>query len=114
MTQQQLADKIGVHIRTLHKWSPAKRQQWQAIVSHPSTQEYDAAFFDLYAQLAFRVAAFNAAEGEHCALVDMSRGGASLYIFRSVNEFKLKGVFDMRLTNADDIATALTELEKYA
>ena len=112
MNQRELAQKIGVHERTIRKWSPAKREQWQALAATKATT-YDAAYFDLFNQLAFNVAAFNAASDSFTALLDISKG-SNFYIFQRVSDIELTTEFMLPLYKANDIATALSELEKYA
>ena len=110
MKQQYLAAKIGVNPRTLRKWSPYKRQQWQHLAMELGC-EYDAAFFDLLGKLAFDVAAFNARRWK------TDKAGAGLNINYTIT-FGVYGynpneriIPAMTLRKADDVAQAIKELE---
>lgn len=80
MTQQQLANKIGVHERTIRNWSPRKRKQWQALAS----KGRDAAWFDLLAQLCFEVDSFNCSSEYEWIWLQVTPAGVELTRFHKL------------------------------
>lgn len=79
MTQKQLSEKIGVHERTIRKWSPRKRQQWQSLAA----KGRDLTWFDLLAQLCFEVDAFNAANEHEWLWMQIDCGGVKVSRFHT-------------------------------
>ena len=110
MKQQDLATKIGINPRTIRKWSPYKRQQWEHLAMELGC-EYDAEFFDLLGKLAFDVAAFNARRWK------TDKAGAMLNISYTIT-FGVYGhdpsepiIPAITLRKAADVAQAIKELE---
>lgn len=104
MTQKQLSEKIGVHERTIRKWSPRKRKQWQALAS----KGRDATWFDLLAQLCFEVDAHNATEADVYYSLEIGKHCVALVCF--TNQICPLLLWTENLNNAECIAKALAKI----
>lgn len=104
MTQKQLSEKIGVHERTIRKWSKRKRQQWQSLAA----KGRDVAWFDLLAQLCFEVDAHNAADKETYYSLELGKHVNALVCYTNQKCPRLLWVenFD----NADAVARVIAKI----
>lgn len=104
MTQKQLSEKIGVHERTIRKWSPRKRQQWQSLAA----KGRDVTWFELLAQLCFEVDAFNREPSRRLAL-ELGNGYCGLSYYTGL---VVKIEWTINIENSADLVAAIEKVKQ--